>query len=370
MPRDEQVREVLLPDGRQLRREQTMRGVTVRLEGLVKHFGKVQALKSLDLTLEGGELVAFLGPSGCGKTTTLLLLAGIYQPTAGRIYFADKRIDSLHPRDRDIGMVFQSYALYPHLTLFENIAFPLRLKRKPKDEVQTKVEQNAKLLGIDEQLQRRPSQVSGGQQQRAALARALVKEPQLLLLDEPLSNLDALIRLQARAEIRRLQQELGVTTILVTHDQSEALAMADRVAVFSVGEVQQFATPDELYRRPATTFVASFVGYPPMNLVKGHFNGAFQIGSVTVPVRPGHPGGEGTLGIRPEDIRLGGTTPGTILLVEPLGKEALLTVEVGGITLKVMVANEAPPTPGETIGLDFPLDRLHLFGSDGKRLSA
>ncbi|HZJ09812.1 MAG TPA: ATP-binding cassette domain-containing protein, partial [Trueperaceae bacterium] len=216
-----------------------MKGVNIRLKNLVKHFGAVKALKTLDLELSGGEMVAFLGPSGCGKTTTLLLIAGIYRPTAGEIYFDDIRIDPLHPRERDIGMVFQSYALYPHLTLFENIAFPLRLKRWPKEEIRAKVGQTAELLGIGEQLQRRPAQVSGGQQQRAALARALVKEPQVLLLDEPLSNLDALIRLQARAEIRRLQQDLGITSILVTHDQSEALAMADRIAVFSVGEVQQ-----------------------------------------------------------------------------------------------------------------------------------
>lgn len=293
-----------------------MKGVDVSLQGLSKRFGKVDALKHLDLDLEGGEMVAFLGPSGCGKTTTLLMIAGIYRATTGSIYFDEERIDPLHPRDRDVGMVFQSYALYPHMSLFENIAFPLRLKRQPNAEVRSKVEQIAGLLGIDEQLQRRPGQVSGGQQQRAALARALVKEPQVLLLDEPLSNLDALIRLQARAEIRRLQQELGVTSILVTHDQSEALAMADRVAVFSVGEVQQFATPDELYRRPATTFVASFVGYPPMNLFEGRFDEAFHINGLTIDVPDGHPDGAGTLGIRPEDIRLGKGVPADVVLVE------------------------------------------------------
>ena len=193
-----------------------MKGQSVRLEGLTKQFGNVVALRILDLAVRAGELIAFLGPSGCGKTTTLLMIAGIYQPTAGQIYFGERRVEHLHPRDRDVGMVFQSYALYPHLTLFENIAFPLRLKRSPRVEIAQKVRQTADLLGIAHVLDRRPAQVSGGQQQRAALARALVKEPQVLLLDEPLSNLDALIRIQARAEIRRLQQQLGVTSILVT----------------------------------------------------------------------------------------------------------------------------------------------------------
>jgi ABC-type sugar transport system ATPase subunit len=210
-----------------------MKGIDVRLQGLAKHFGNVVALRALDLHIRAGEMVAFLGPSGCGKTTTLLMIAGIYQPTAGEIHFDQRRVEHLHPRDRDVGMVFQSYALYPHLALFENIAFPLRLKRTPPAQIAQKVRQTAELLGIDHILDRRPAQVSGGQQQRAALARALVKEPQVLLLDEPLSNLDAQIRLQARGEIRRLQQQIGVTSILVTHDQAEALAMADRDAVFS-----------------------------------------------------------------------------------------------------------------------------------------
>ncbi len=345
-----------------------MTGVTVRLEGLVKHFGRVQALKGIDLTLTPGELVAFLGPSGCGKTTTLLLIAGIYKATAGQIFFDDRRIDHLHPRDRDIGMVFQSYALYPHLTMFENIAFPLRLQRVPKAEVKRKVEQTAELLGISEQLLRRPALVSGGQQQRAALARALVKEPRVLLLDEPLSNLDALIRLSARAEIRRLQKELGITSILVTHDQSEALAMADRVAVFSVGEVEQFATPEELYKAPATTFVAGFVGFPPMNLFEGRFNGAFEAKGLKIPLSPGHPGGKGYLGIRPEDIRFDGEIAARVLLVEVLGKDSLLTLEAAGHILKAMSLEGMQVAIGDELLLNFPVEKLHLFDAEGKRI--
>src|SRR5439155_1611139 len=236
-----------LPAEHLWRRSERMRGIRVRLEGLSKSFGSIAALRTLDLDIRAGELVAFLGPSGCGKTTTLLMIAGIYQPTSVVIHFGDRRVDHLHPSDRDMGMVFQPYALYPHLTLFENIAFPLRLKRQSQEEVKRRVQQTADLLGIGHLLDRRPAEVSGGQQQRTALARALVKEPQVLLLDEPLSNLDAQIRLQARSEIRRLQQDLGVTCILVTHDQAEALAMADRVAVFSEGALQQFATPDDLH---------------------------------------------------------------------------------------------------------------------------
>ncbi len=347
-----------------------MSGVTVRIEGLVKHFGRVEALKMLDLELKPGELVAFLGPSGCGKTTTLLLMAGIYKPTAGEIYFDDNRVDQLHPRERDIGMVFQSYALYPHLSLFENIAFPLRLQRVVKSEVKRKVEQTAELLGIAEQLQRRPGMVSGGQQQRAALARALVKEPQLLLLDEPLSNLDALIRLSARAEIRRLQQDLSITSILVTHDQAEALAMADRVACFSVGEVQQYATPDELYERPANTFVAGFVGFPPMNLIEGTFNSGFKAKDLRVAVPDGHSGGKGHLGIRPEDVRFDGDILGKVLLIESLGRDALLTLDVGGNILKAIAAKGMESRPGDEVKLSFPQQWLHLFDVNGERLDS
>ncbi len=347
-----------------------IKGTDVTLRGLSKRFGKVWALKDLDLEVQAGELVAFLGPSGCGKTTTLLLIAGIYRPTTGEIHFGERRVDHLHPKDRDVGMVFQSYALYPHLTLFENIAFPLRLKKVPDAEVKSRVQSTADLLGIGHILDRRPAQVSGGQQQRAALARALVKEPQLLLLDEPLSNLDAQIRLSARAEIRRLQRDLGVTAILVTHDQAEALAMADRVAVFSTGELQQFATPDELYRKPKNTFVASFVGAPPMNLIEGVFKErAFEAGGFRQGLKGPHPQGQGWLGIRPEDIELRAEgTPATVLVVEPLGREALVMVESGGVRLQVLVPAEAKPAPDQQIHLHLPAEKLHYFDRTGTRV--
>jgi inositol-phosphate transport system ATP-binding protein len=343
------------------------KGVPLRLEGLAKRFGSVEALRPLDLRIRSGELVAFLGPSGCGKTTTLLLIAGIYQASEGQIFFGDKRVDALHPRDRDVGMVFQSYALYPHLTLFENIAFPLRLKRRPKQEVKQRVEQTAEFLGIAEQLGRRPAQVSGGQQQRAALSRALVKEPRVLLLDEPLSNLDAQIRLQARSEIRRLQQELGITSVLVTHDQAEALAMADRVAVFREGNLLQYAPSEELYSRPADTFVARFVGHPPMNLFAGKLEGGvFRSGDLMIKTPSVWPSGAGYLGIRPEDVQLEGDIAAQLLVTEPLGREFLLTCAVNGITLQVLTPSR--PEPGNTVSLGFPFERLHLFDAEGKRI--
>jgi ABC-type sugar transport system ATPase subunit len=346
-----------------------MKGISVRLQGLTKHFGKVVALRALDLDIRAGEMVAFLGPSGCGKTTTLLMIAGIYQPTAGQIYFSDRRVEHLHPRDRDVGMVFQSYALYPHLTLFENIAFPLRLKRTPQPQIEQQVRQAAELLGIGKVLDRPPAQVSGGQQQRVALARALVKEPQVLLLDEPLSNLDAQLRLQARGEIRRLQQQIGVTSILVTHDQAEALAMADRVAVFSTGELQQLATPDELYRQPANAFVARFVGHPPMNLLEGRFeHGHFTMGTLSIPVPAGHLQGQGLLGIRPEDATLDGEVPARALVIEPLGRETLVTLRLGEVEFKVLADQGARPQLGAEVRLGYRRDHVHVFDQTGRRV--
>jgi inositol-phosphate transport system ATP-binding protein len=345
------------------------RGVPLRLQGLSKRFGSVQALRALDLDIETGELVAFLGPSGCGKTTTLLLIAGIYRANEGAIFFGEERVDALHPRHRDVGMVFQSYALYPHLSLFENIAFPLRLKRTPRTEIEQRVKQAADLLGIAEQLGRRPAQVSGGQQQRAALARALVKEPRVLLLDEPLSNLDAQIRLHARGEIRRLQQDLGITSVLVTHDQSEALAMADRVAVFREGLLLQYASSEELYERPADTFVAQFVGHPPMNLLTGSVaNGTFIGNGFATSVPPACPAGSVWLGIRPEDARVGGDLEARVHVIEPLGREFLVTCLLGDATVQVLSRSRPEADGAGMVRLAFPIERLHVFDAMGRRI--
>ena len=307
----------------------------IELAGVHKEWDGVVAVEDMDLVIEDGEFVAVLGPSGCGKSTTLFMLAGIYAPSAGSMWFDGALVNEVESKDRNVGIVFQSYALYPHMSVRENIAFPLRFKKVPEAEARRRVATIAELVQVHDLLDRRPTDMSGGQQQRVALARALVKEPQLLLLDEPLSNLDATLRLTMRTEIKRLQRQLGVTTILVTHDQVEATTMADRIVCMSKGRIQQVATPVQLYARPASLFVASFVGSPPINLLAGcaaagevvvnglHLNGEGEAAD-----------GEVTLGIRPEHIRFADHgLAGRIDQVEPMGRETLYLVEtsMGGV---------------------------------------
>jgi inositol-phosphate transport system ATP-binding protein len=294
----------------------------IELSAVAKRWGDIAAVEPTDLTIGDGEFVAILGPSGCGKSTTLFMLAGIYTPTEGRILFDGALVNEVEARDRNIGIVFQSYALYPHMTVRENIMFPLRFKRVGREEGRTRAEAAAKLVQVEELLDRKPGQLSGGQQQRVALARALVKEPQLLLLDEPLSNLDASLRLIMRSEIRGLQRKLGVTTILVTHDQIEATTMADRVICMSKGRIEQIGTADDLYHRPDSLFVASFIGSPPINLLDGTAAaGRMNVGEASLRVS-GAVSGEVVLGIRPEAIRLGeGALQGQIVDTEPHGRE-------------------------------------------------
>ncbi len=352
--------------------------VRVRLDHVTKYFGKVRAVEDVTLDIAHGEFVALLGPSGCGKTTTLLMIAGIYKPTRGRIYFDEEDVTDLPPKDRNVGMVFQSYALYPHMSVYENIAFPLRLKKLPKHEIDKKVREVAKLLKIDQLLDRKPSQLSGGQQQRVALARALVKEPDVLLLDEPLSNLDALLRVYMRAEIKKLQKELRITTVYVTHDQVEALSMADRVVVLNEGRVQQIGTPDEIYHKPANTFVASFIGTPPMNLIPCEFTEDKQyklvcsgftyelpedIGNT---IKSGLTTSEVYLGVRPEDIKI--SQPGepyhaeaTVLVVEPLGRDVIITATVGENTIKIIADPLTAQRIGNEIKIRFLENKVHVF---------
>src|SRR5215207_247664 len=275
----------------------------IELKGITKRWGDVVAVEPTDLRIEDGEFVAILGPSGCGKSTTLFMLAGIYTPTEGRILFDDAPVNDVEARDRNVGIVFQSYALYPHMTARDNIGFPLRFKRVQREEGRRRTEAAARLVQVFELLDRRPAQLSGGQQQRVALARALVKEPGLLLLDEPLSNLDASLRLVMRSEIRGLQRKLGVTTILVTHDQIEATTMADRVICMSKGRIEQIGTAEDLYQRPDSLFVAGFIGSPPINLLQGQAqHGGVRIGGMTLPAEAT---GRVVLGVRPEAVRLG-----------------------------------------------------------------
>ena len=360
----------------------------ILLEGLTKRFGAVAAVESLDLEIESGEFVAFLGPSGCGKTTTLLMVAGIYKPTAGAIVFGDRRVEHLLPKDRGIGMVFQSYALYPHMTVSENIAFPLELRKGiPKAERERRVRAAAEQVQVGQLLDRRPAQLSGGQQQRVALARALVKEPDILLLDEPLSNLDARLRHVMRGEIKRLQKDLGITSIFVTHDQIEALTMADRVALMQDGHLRAYGTPEELYERPGNLFVAEFIGNPPMNFLSGELtrrDGALAAVSdgLALPLPESAVGGlrgDGsaqavTLGLRPEDLIVEppdrGQVRGEVYVVEPMGREQVVEVRIGERTLRVIAPPSFTGQIGDAVGIGVNADRLHLFDPDsGERLN-
>jgi len=347
----------------------------VTLKNLSKYFGKVRAVDDLTLKIKGGEFVALLGPSGCGKTTTLFMVAGIYKPTKGYIYFDDKMVNQVLSKDRNIGMVFQSYALYPHMSVFDNIIFPLKLKKVPKTKRAKKAKEVAELLRIEELLERKPGELSGGQQQRVALARALAKEPEVLLLDEPLSNLDARLRIMMRSELKRLQKKLGITTIFVTHDQLEAITMADRIAVMKEGRLQQFSTPDELYNLPHNLFVASFIGSPPMNLIDANVvrvEGKFWLKTkdfkFALPERIAYrleknlQDSEVKLGIRPEDIRIESDGIGAeIYVVEPLGREVLVSLKVGEQIFKVLASKSFDYRMGDKVGLKLDTDKLHLF---------
>ncbi len=344
------------------------------LQGLTKHFGSVVAVDRVDLAIAQGEFFALLGPSGCGKTTTLRLIAGLERPTAGRIFIGGRDVTDLVPRERDVAMVFQDYALYPHMTLLENIGYPLKVRGVSRKELVARVREVAEHLKIEDLLDRRPSQVSGGQQQRAAVARALVHEPKVFLFDEPLSNLDAKLRLEARAFLKHLQREVGVTTVYVTHDQAEAMAMADRIGVMFAGKIAQVGSPLDVYREPATVEVAAFLGNPPMNLIPGRLEGGEFVGpGFRIPL-PGAPSvGEAFLGIRPEHLRLAdhgelGAIPGRLYAVQPLGPEVLVTAQVGEATVSVRLFTEELPRLGDEVWLVVDSARVHLFDADGKRL--
>jgi ABC-type sugar transport system ATPase subunit len=350
----------------------------VELQQLTKSFGDVLAVDGIDLEIKSGEFTALLGPSGCGKTTTLLMIAGIYRPTSGRIVFGGRRVERLHPRERGIGMVFQSYALYPHMTVEQNIGFPLDAQRGiDRAERSRRIKEASKLVRIDELLSRRPAQLSGGQQQRVALARALVKRPAVLLLDEPLSNLDARLRHDMRGEIKRLQKDVGITSVFVTHDQQEALTMADRVAVINRGHLEAYDTPEALYDRPPNRFVAEFIGDPKMNLIP--VDVARRDGSIGFRhaelgldllelIRPALLDGlppNGLLGIRPEDLRIvppdRGDVGGEIYVIEPSGREKLVDVMSGEKVFRVVAHPDFDGRVGDAVGLRFSRERLHLF---------
>ena len=342
----------------------------IELKDVRKSWIGATAVERIDLAIEDGAFVAVLGPSGCGKTTTLLMLAGIYSPTSGDIAFDGARVNDVEARDRNVGIVFQSYALYPSMSVLENIMFPLRFKKVEHSEAEKRARAIAALVRIEALLERRPSQLSGGQQQRVALARALVKRPHLLLLDEPLSNLDAALRLSMRTEIRRIQRELGVTTILVTHDQIEATTMADRIVVMNAGRVEQEGTAKDLYERPQTLFVASFVGSPPINLFEGHAaDGTVKVREATLRVSS-PASGQVVLGIRPETLRVAGAgMPARIQAVEPMGREVLYSAECALGPLHFIEAGaEARHREGESVPLEFSQSDALLFDKASGRL--
>ena len=345
----------------------------VDLKDLSKQFGKVVAVDDLNLEIEHGKFISLLGPSGCGKTTTLLMVAGIYKPNAGYIYFGERIVNNLPPKDRNIGMVFQSYALYPHMTVYDNLTFPMQLKKVPKEEMKERAQRVADMMDIGHLMDRKPAQLSGGQQQRVALGRALVKEPKLLLFDEPLSNLDARLRLSMRGEIKRLQMELGITSIYVTHDQVEAMTMADRVAVMKDGKLQAYSPPDELYDEPRTLFVASFVGNPPMNFLDVEVtreNGVYhaQAEGIDLTVSPERGekavgNGQVIMGIRPEDITISDDQgiSGSIYGVEPLGRDDLIEVRIGEASVRVLADPELGLKIGENPVLYFDPSNVQFF---------
>jgi len=358
----------------------------VELQQLTKSFGDVLAVDGIDLEIKSGEFTALLGPSGCGKTTTLLMIAGIYRPTSGKILFGGRRVEHLHPRERGIGMVFQSYALYPHMTVEQNIRFPLDVQPKiDRAERSRRIKEASELVRIDELLSPLPAQLSGGQQQRVALARALVKRPAVLLLDEPLSNLDARLRHEMRGEIKRLQKDVGITSVFVTHDQQEALTMADRVAVVNRGHLEAYDTPEALYDRPPNRFVAEFIGDPKINFIPvdvARRNGSVgfrhaELGlDLEAPVGSAASDGlppNGLLGIRPEDLRIvapdKGDVAGEIYVIEPSGREKLVDVQSGEKVFRVVAEPGFHGQIGDAVGLHLDRERLHLFdGESEKRL--
>lgn len=351
----------------------------IRLENLTKRYQEVTAVDHLNLEIEDGDLVCLLGPSGCGKSTTLSIIAGLEQATEGTIYFDEENVGGLEAEERDIGMVFQDYALYPHMTVQENIAFPLKMQGwKKKDRIE-KVKEAAKMLQIEEYLKRKPGKLSGGQQQRVAIARAIVKNPKILLLDEPLSNLDARLRIELREEIRRVQKQLGITTIFVTHDQEEALSISDKILLMEKGKISQYSSPKEMYMEPQNVFAAKFLGNPPMNFVPGEKveDGiCLLLGDENVIVKRGtvHEAGElkgnVCVGIRPEALELcraeeEEAISGVITGIQTLGKDMYIHFRTGEQVLTACVGWEKTFSEGERVS--FRVKRLHLFPGEGDR---
>ena len=349
----------------------------VVIENLTKHFGEVVAVDDLTLEIVDREFLTLLGPSGCGKTTTLNIIAGLEDPTSGRVFFDNDDVTNVPPERRDIAMVFQTYALYPHMRVYDNIAFGLRMRHTPADEIERLVQEAAKAMEIDHLLRRKPRELSGGQRQRVALARAIVRNAHVFLLDEPLSNLDAKLRVTMRTELKRLHAELEKTFVYVTHDQAESLIMSDRIVVLNEGKLQQLGTPEEIYNQPANAFIAGFVGSPPMNFFDGQLqNGGDQWlvkgEGYTCEFTPGqtqrlieNASAEVQLGVRPEDIEVlpseAPTAYANVVVREPLGSDLFLTLELEGVTFKARTHPDARMDRGDSVPIRFKPTKVHLF---------
>jgi len=346
----------------------------IGIERATKVFARTTAIKGISLDIKDGEFMVLLGPSGCGKTTLLRCIAGLEHLDDGRITIGDRDVTDLAPRHRGIAMVFQSYAVFPHMTVEDNIGFGLRMHRRPKAEIMRRVAEGAELLGLTSLLARYPAQLSGGQRQRVAVARALVMDAPVLLMDEPLSNLDALLRLQARADLKRLHKEVKRTTIYVTHDQVEAMSMGDRIAVMREGVIEQCEPPMQLYTNPASQFVGGFIGSPPMNFLRGRTKaGAFEGEGFSLPMDGSRieDGRELLLGIRAEQIRFGEQgVPARVQVVEPLGATALVTVLVGKVPVKVDAPVNTTVRPDQNVSLAFePADIRWMDATTGAALA-
>jgi multiple sugar transport system ATP-binding protein len=357
---------------------------TVTFDHLTKRYGnEFTAVKDLNLEVKDGEFLVLVGPSGCGKTTALRCVAGLEDITDGKLMIGDRVVNNVAPKDRDIAMVFQSYALYPHMTVFDNLAFGLKLRKMKADEIKKRVDDAAKILGLEKLLNRKPKALSGAQRQRVALGRAIVREPAVFLMDEPLSNLDAKLRVETRANIARLHQRLGTTTIYVTHDQVEAMTMGDRIAVMRDGILQQVGSPQELYDFPVNVFVAGFIGSPSMNFATATIDGTnLRVGSATLALsdRPAQvakdrkDGSEVMIGFRPEHLELANGSGGGVALlpakvdvVEYLGNEELLHAEVEGNEVVALVPSDRKVKVGEMVDFTIPMDKLHVFDPESER---
>ncbi len=340
----------------------------ILLRNITKRFGNTVVFEGLNLEIMSGEFFTILGPSGCGKSTVLNIIAGLEAPSEGEVYFGSRLMNNVHPRDRNVAMVFQSYALYPHMTVYENIAFPLRMKKFKKAEIKMAVEEVSRRLGLTELLNRKPRELSGGQRQRVALGRAIVRRPVVFLLDEPLSNLDARLRVDMRAELKRLHRELKTTVVYVTHDQAEAMALSDRMAVIKEGRIQQVGTPEEIYKRPANLFVATFIGTHPMNVLTASVikNSPLTVeikGTVLeLPFSITEQTEKLLLGIRPEDVVIDeeeGMIEAEVELIENEGAYLLIDLRAEGFRFRARTERELKA--GDTVSINFPSNRLHFF---------